>query len=241
MNAIRLSGDQDQKVNYTPSAAVAAGAIVDLGELLGVAERAIAANAIGALALAGVFKLVKDGSSGPVFALGDAVFWDTVNSLAVRTGGAGCLYFGTCTEAAATGQAWVNAALSPHNLPGFAADMLWEDVDVSSADLTLDIQDCGKVLNVTVGDATNGIILPACVAGLEYTIRCGTTGERVEITTDQAATADKVAGPDIAGTAGKGRILAAATSRKGDYVRLAFGGADTWMILAQRGVWIEEP
>ena len=240
MNATRIQ--QGDKIDCTPAAAVDSAAIVDVGELLAVAERSIAISALGALSPHGVFRVIKDGSTGPVFEIGDAVFWDAVNSLAVRTGGSGCLYFGTCVEAAGTDQAWVDAALMPHNLPGCMADMLWEDVDISGADFTADIQDCGKVLNVTAGDATAtyGIILPPCVAGLEYVIRCGTTGEQLFIDMDAAGTADLVAGPDITGTVGKGRILAAATARKGDYVHLAFGAADSWMILAQRGIWTEE-
>ena len=42
-------------IDYTPEAAVAAGALVDLGFAVGVAKLTIAAGALGALALAGVF------------------------------------------------------------------------------------------------------------------------------------------------------------------------------------------
>lgn len=42
-------------IDYTPVAAVAAGALVDLGFAVGVAKLPIAAGALGALALAGVF------------------------------------------------------------------------------------------------------------------------------------------------------------------------------------------
>jgi predicted RecA/RadA family phage recombinase len=240
MNAIRLS--EGRKIDYTPAAVVASGAIVDVGELLGVAGRAIAASALGALALGeGIFTLIKNGSAGPVFEIGDAVFWNTVTGLATRTGGSGHLYFGTCVEAAGTNQAWVNTLLAPDNLPGEMADMLWEDVSVAGGSKTLDIQDCGKVMNVTVGHAVNGVLFPPCVAGFEFTIRCGTTGQRVFLDPDASGTADAFAGPDITGTEGKGRILAAADARKGDYVRVAFGKADFWMILAQRGIWTEEP
>lgn len=238
MNAIRVTAGG--KIDYTPSAAVSSGAIVDLGDILGVAERPIDASAVGALSVSGVFKLIKDGTSGPVFAVGDHVFWDTVNSLAVRTGGSGCLYFGTCVEAAGTNQAWVNAKLAPDNLPGHLADMLWEDVDLTAADLTLDIQDNGKVMNVIAGSDSYGIVFPACVAGLEYVVRCGVNGQRVFLDPDASGTEDLFAGPDIAGTLGKGRILTAATARKGDYAKIGYGAADSWMILAQRGIWTEE-
>lgn len=240
MNAIRVQGQTANKVDYTPAAAVTAGDLAEIGDILGVAELSIAASALGAVSGQGAFRLVKDGTTGPIFEVGDSVFWNKTTSLAVRTGGAGCRYFGTCVAAAGTDQAWVDVQFDPNGLPGYMADMLWEDVDVSGGDRTVAIADCGKVLNLTVGHAANGFLLPACVAGFEFVIRCGTTGQRVFIDMDATGTADKVAGPDIAGTVGKGRILAAATSRKGDYVHLKYGGADTWMIVAQRGIWIEE-
>lgn len=232
MNAIRVR--EGTKINYTPSTAVTAGDIVDLGELLGVAEDSIAASAVGALAIEGEFKVIKDGTTGPTFEIGDAVFWDTVNSVAVRTGGSGCLYFGTCTVAAGTNQAWVDASLQPANLPGLLADMLWEDVTLAGGSKTLDIQDCGKVMNVTVGHATNVVTLPAVAAGLGYVIRCGATGQRVAISPNAA---DKLMGADVAGVDNTDYILAAATSRKGDYMALDYGSADGWIMRAHRGVW----
>lgn len=227
-----------RKINYTPSAAVDAGDIVELGGLVGVAERAIAASAVGALTLEGVFDVLKDGTTGPVFAIGDHVYWDSVNSLAVRTGGSGCWYLGTCVEVAAgTDDARVRVRLAPHDLPAALQDKLWEDVTLAGGSKTLDIEDVGKVLNVTVGHATNVVTLPSVAAGLGFVVRCGTTGERVAI--DPAA-ADKIMGADLAGVDNKDRILAAATSRKGDYCSLDYGSADGWLVRAERGVWAAE-
>ena len=234
MNAIRVQ--EGKKIDYTPAAAVVSGAIVDLGDILGVAVRSIAASAVGALEIEGVFDLIKDGTSGPIFAIGDAVFWDTVNALAVRTGGSGCLYFGTCVEAAATGVATVRTLLAPQNLSAGMADMLWEDTDISGGSKTVDIQDCGKVMNVTVGSASNVVTLPAIAAGLGFVIRCGTTGQRVAISPNGS---DKVMGADLGGTDDHDQILAAATSRKGDYIRVDYGSADGWLIRACRGVWAQ--
>lgn len=229
---------EGRKINYTPAADVAAGAIVELGGLVGVAERPIAANAIGALNLEGVFDVLKDGTAGPVFAIGDHVFWDSVNSLAVRTGGSGCWYLGTCVDlAAGTNDATVRTRLAPHHLPAALQDKLWEDVTLASASKTLDIQDVGKVMNVTVGHATNVVVLPAIAAGLAFVVRCGTTGQRVAIS-PQAD--DKIMGADLAGANDKDRILAAATSRKGDYCALEYGSADGYLVRAERGVWAAE-
>jgi predicted RecA/RadA family phage recombinase len=235
MDAIRRT--DGTKINYTPAGAIAAGEVVDLGDILGVAERAIAAAAVGALSLEGEFSILKSGSTGPVFAVGDAVFWDTVNSLAVRTGGAGCLYVGTCTAAATTSETTVRTLLAPQSLPGLLADMLWEDVDISGGSKTLDIEDVGKVLNVTVGHASNVITLPAVAAGLGFCVRCGTAGQRVAISPNAS---DKIMGADLAGTDNKDQILAAATSRKGDYIAFDYLSADGWGIRARRGVWAAE-
>lgn len=224
-------------IPYTPSSAVSAGAIVDLGDLIGIAKLDIAALALGALSVEGVFDVVKSGSSGPVFAKGDTVFWDYVNSLAVKTGFDGCLFLGTAVAAAATGDTLVRVELRPHGLPAAMQGKLWEDFSLASASKTLDIQDVGKVMNMTVGHATNVVTIPATAAGLGFVVRCGTSGQRLALS-PQAA--DKIMGPDIAGVDDKDRILAAATSRAGNYCSLEHGSADGYLIRAQQGVWTNE-
>ena len=64
-------------INYTPSSAVVAGAVVVLNDLVTVAPRPIAANALGAVAVEGVFKLPK--ASGAI-GQGAIVYWDSTNS-----------------------------------------------------------------------------------------------------------------------------------------------------------------
>ena len=46
-------------IDYTPSADVAAGDVVVQNDLVGIAKQPIAANALGALAVAGVFEVPK--------------------------------------------------------------------------------------------------------------------------------------------------------------------------------------
>lgn len=224
-------------IPYTPVAAVSAGDIVDLGDIIGIAKTPIAAAALGALAIEGEFDFLKSGSTGPVFAIGDPVFWDYVNSLAVKTGFDGCLFLGTATAAAGTSDTTVRAELRPHGLPASMQGKLWEDVTLAGGSKTLDIEDVGKVMNVTVGHATNVVTLPATAAGSAFLVRCGAAGQRVAIS-PQAA--DKVMGPDITGVDNKDRILAAATSHAGDYAFLAADSGNGFLILAQRGVWTNE-
>ena len=60
------------RIDHTPSSNVAAGAVVAVGGLVGVALEAIAANTLGALAVEGQFEI--DLASGKTFSAGDAVY-----------------------------------------------------------------------------------------------------------------------------------------------------------------------
>jgi predicted RecA/RadA family phage recombinase len=86
-------------IDYTPGTAVAAGEIVSLGGLIGFADSDIAANALGAMAISGVRKVKKDGTSGPTFAVGAQVEWDDTGKLAVAATG-GDFDIGCCVYAA---------------------------------------------------------------------------------------------------------------------------------------------
>ncbi len=67
------AGDQ---IDYTPGAAVAAGDVVVQGDLVGVAKQPIAAAALGALAVSGVFDFPKATGGGSAIAAGATVYWD---------------------------------------------------------------------------------------------------------------------------------------------------------------------
>ena len=66
-------------IDYTPGSAVAAGDVVVQGELVGVAKVPIAANALGALAVTGVFDLPKATGEGTAIAAGANVYWDVAD------------------------------------------------------------------------------------------------------------------------------------------------------------------
>jgi predicted RecA/RadA family phage recombinase len=67
-------------LDYTPAAAVAAGDVVVIGSLVGVAPRPIAANAVGSLAVEGVFEMpVATGATG---AQGSAISWYATSGVA---------------------------------------------------------------------------------------------------------------------------------------------------------------
>lgn len=72
MASTRHDGDV---IDYTPTTGVAAGDVIQLGTMVTVAPRPIAANALGAVAVEGVFSLPKPTGSGTDYAQGSKVYW----------------------------------------------------------------------------------------------------------------------------------------------------------------------
>lgn len=100
-------------IDYTPGADVAAGDVVVQSDLVGIAKRPIAANTLGALAVAGVFDVAKASGGGVTFSAGDKVYWDDTNNLAVTTDGAGAnKLLGKATADAADADSTVRTRLS---------------------------------------------------------------------------------------------------------------------------------
>jgi len=60
-------------IDYTPASDVEAGQVVVVGNLVGVASRPIASGELGAIAVRGVFDVVK---ANVAISAGDAVYWD---------------------------------------------------------------------------------------------------------------------------------------------------------------------
>jgi predicted RecA/RadA family phage recombinase len=67
-------------LDYTPAAAVAAGDVVVIGALVGVAPRAIAANVMGALQVEGVFEIPC--ATGATGAQGSAINYYATSGVA---------------------------------------------------------------------------------------------------------------------------------------------------------------
>ncbi len=85
-----------ESIDYRPSGAVAAGDVIVIANLIGVARLDIAANTLGSLAVVGVFDVSK--AAGAI-AAGAAVYWDAANH-AVTTVAAGNPYLGKAVLAA---------------------------------------------------------------------------------------------------------------------------------------------
>lgn len=63
-------------IDYTPVADVAAGDVVAIGSLMGVAKKNIVANQLGALAVEGVFDFPKADGATTAINVGLDVYWD---------------------------------------------------------------------------------------------------------------------------------------------------------------------
>ena len=67
---------EGNSIDYSPAADVVAGQVVVQGELIGVAKIDIKANALGALAVTGVFDFPKAVGASTAIAEGLDVYWD---------------------------------------------------------------------------------------------------------------------------------------------------------------------
>jgi predicted RecA/RadA family phage recombinase len=69
-------------IDYTPGSDVSAGDVIVQGDLVGIAKLDIAANALGALAVVGVFDFPKTAGVGEAIAVGVKVYWDVADTVA---------------------------------------------------------------------------------------------------------------------------------------------------------------
>ncbi|MCK6458222.1 MAG: DUF2190 family protein, partial [Phycisphaerae bacterium] len=99
-----------EAIEYTPGAAVAAGDVIVIGELVGVAKTPIAANTLGALAVRGVFDFAKATGVGTAISAGANVYWDDANNVATTTV-TGNKLIGKCIKAAADADATVRVRM----------------------------------------------------------------------------------------------------------------------------------
>ena len=98
-------------IDYTPGSDTAAGAVVVQGELVGVAKTPIAANALGSLAVWGVFDFPKATGVGTAITAGANCYWDAANTRATTTA-TGNQLIGKCVKAAADADALVRIRMS---------------------------------------------------------------------------------------------------------------------------------
>jgi predicted RecA/RadA family phage recombinase len=93
-------------IDYTPTVDVAAGDVVVLNDLVGIAKLDIAAHTLGALALVGVFSVPKVVGAGTGLAMGVKAYWNSTAVKATATA-SGNATLGTVVRAAADGESTV--------------------------------------------------------------------------------------------------------------------------------------
>lgn len=98
----------DCLIDHTPSSAVAAGGVVVLNDLVTVAPVAIAANALGAVSVDGVWDMPK--ATGAI-GQGALVYWDATAGN-VTTTASGNKRAGKAAKAAASGDATVQVLIN---------------------------------------------------------------------------------------------------------------------------------
>ena len=80
-------------IDHTPAADVAAGDVVVQEDLVGIAKLDIKADALGALAVEGVFDFPKETGAGKAIPAGQKVYWDATPGVVKKTS-AGATYLG---------------------------------------------------------------------------------------------------------------------------------------------------
>lgn len=99
-------------IDYTPGSNVAAGDVVVQGDLVGMAKRDIVANALGALAVTGVFDVPKAIGAGTAIASGAKVYWDAADKQAKEDAESGAnKYLGKTVKAAVDADATVRVRM----------------------------------------------------------------------------------------------------------------------------------
>lgn len=163
-------------IDYTPSSAVTAGDVIVEGNLIGIAKTDIAANTLGALAVSGVFRVVK--ATGVTYNKGDLVYWnattgatkttsDTLMGVAVKKAGAELyvdvlIYAGENAMAAI--QTAINATISGLEVDDIGRKVVSKDADVTSPALTAAELKSGMILAAKTSAQT--LTLPTAAAAL---------------------------------------------------------------------------
>lgn len=97
-------------IDYTPGSLVSAGDVIVQEDLIGIATAPIAANALGALAVTGVFDIAKASGSSAIIAAGSKIYWDADEEVATTTAGDN-KYLGKAIKTAGSDDATVRVRL----------------------------------------------------------------------------------------------------------------------------------
>ena len=131
-------------IDYRPTTAVAAGSVIVIADLVGIARLDIEANTLGSLAVVGVFDIVKAAGQIPS---GSTVYWDAGAQKATLVSGSNH-YLGKAISSAADGDETVRVLLNaPYSLATtfVAGDPITDLIDNSggvAAQTIAEIKEC---------------------------------------------------------------------------------------------------
>lgn len=226
-------------LDYTPTGVRTAGQVVQVAGKAGICVDAIDANALGSVQVRGIVEIKKAQIAGSA---GSPVGWDENGSPYNGTALAGALtsnlaaadfIVGSLLEDMAATDETAKVILNEFDpkKPIFA-NMVYEAV---AADLTLNAEDCGKALIVTVTGKV--ITLPATAAGLGPIAIINGCADGTIVTISPNSN-DRIMGPNIAGNEDKDLVNTAQTAKHWDYVIISPDVAGNgWQIHAIRGIW----
>lgn len=175
-----------ESVNYTPGSAVAVGDVIVQNSLVGIAQNAIPANTLGALAVQGVFKVQK---ANEQINAGAAVYWDEDGNPYGGTAGTGCV---TTTSSGNTfmgyAEATAGATATTVNVRLFGVSVsatIHNPISAVIADPgnagAIPVTNGGNVSLVTTGAETRTLAAPSFV-GQELSLALKTDGGDCVIT-----------------------------------------------------------
>lgn len=202
-------------VDYTPSSAVAAGAVIVLGSLIGIALRDIAANEPGSLAIEGSFDFPKAASDGGM-AVGTLAYWDATNQVATGTS-SGNNYLGKVELAALTADTVVRIqveSIANGTGSGFGNVPVTTVASAGTNYATGGALSAGFNI-VTGADGTKGVSLPSAPAVGTIVWVKGTTSNNLPIYPDAAATINAIGshGAFTAGTVAPVMLIATSATQ----------------------------
>lgn len=190
MQAIRR-GSSWGRVDYTPGSAVSAGQVVVIGSLLGFAEVDIEANRLGALAIGGVFDVVK---ANEEITAGAAVYWDadgnpyggTAGTGAATTTSSGNTFAGfALATAGATATTVRLVSFGPISVTNTVHSDLSKVIADPGNGGAIPVTDSGHVAIVTAGSETRTLAIPSW-KGQELLLYIKTDGGTCVITVASA-------------------------------------------------------
>lgn len=88
---------EGDRIKHTPGSDLAAGDIVDLSSLIGIADAAIEAGKVGELTVAGLFELPRVSAVITAIPAGSSIYWSTANQYA-QSSSSGAFFIGYSVE-----------------------------------------------------------------------------------------------------------------------------------------------